>query len=243
MFGCCDESGIHKKSRWWVIGAMWLPDDEHLPKYEASATAMRQQHNCWGEFKWERLGPKHLGVYEEFVRETLALPGLRFTSIVVDTDLFRKDDMQTYHAAGGRSEAYLKFMRLLLKHRIRGLVDDGHRDFTVLYDKLAVRRDLVTAFRSYLQDDMTNLSVRRDTSCRFVHLAPVNSATLHLMQATDLLTGATWSAWDKTEDTGTNADARQAITDQIVAWAGGSLTNTTFNKTRYYSLWKWRPSN
>jgi hypothetical protein len=48
MFACCDESGIHPKSRWWVIGAMWLPDDQRLPAYEAAATELRQRTNVDG---------------------------------------------------------------------------------------------------------------------------------------------------------------------------------------------------
>jgi hypothetical protein len=149
--------------------------------------------------------------------------------------------MKKYHSEGGRDEAFVKFVRQLLKHRIKG-VEEGHLDFTVLYDKLAVREELAKRFRGFLSEDMTKLSVRRDVKCRFVHLSPVNSATLHLMQATDLLTGATWSAWEKKQDSGANRAARQAITEQIVTWAGGSLTDTSFHSTRHYSLWKLRLS-
>jgi hypothetical protein len=62
------------------------------------------------------------------------------------------------------------------------------------------------------------------------------------MQATDLLTGATWAAWEKKADTSKKKAARAAITAQIEAWAGGSLTDTHFERSRYYNLWAWRPS-
>jgi hypothetical protein len=78
VFGVCDESGIHGKSRWWVIGAMWLPDDSQLPTYEAAVTKLRQRTNCWGEFKWHGVGPGYLDAYRDFVALTLSLPDLRF---------------------------------------------------------------------------------------------------------------------------------------------------------------------
>jgi hypothetical protein len=46
MFACCDESGIHKKSRWAVFGAMWLSDDSLLPGFERDATELRQRMKC-----------------------------------------------------------------------------------------------------------------------------------------------------------------------------------------------------
>lgn len=48
MFACCDESGIEKGSRHWVIGAMWLPDDACLPAYEATIVELRQETGLEG---------------------------------------------------------------------------------------------------------------------------------------------------------------------------------------------------
>jgi hypothetical protein len=116
MFGCCDESGTHKKSRWWALGAMWLPDDALLGEYEAEATRIRQRRNCWGEFKWDKITPGYLETYQEFLKLTLSLPDLRYTSMVVDTDLFTKKDLKEYHE-GSRHLAYLKCMRELIRWR------------------------------------------------------------------------------------------------------------------------------
>ena len=223
------------------MGASWLPDDGRLPEYEAAVTELRQQTNCWGEFKWEKVDPAWIDPYQRFLRLSLALPRLKFTSMVIDTRLLTPDEMKRYHPEGGRPEAYLKFMRLLLKERIKRFVSQGHRDFTLLYDKLSVERKLARGFRDVLSQDMENLRAAKGTECRFVHLSPVNSATVHLMQATDLLTGATRAAWEKRHDTSGKKAARQAVTEQIVAWAGGDLTDAGFSSTRYYNLWKWRP--
>jgi hypothetical protein len=151
--------------------------------------------------------------------------------------------MAEYHGTGGRQEAYLKFMRLLLKYRIDGFVEEGHRAFTLLYDRLSsVRSELAGEFREVLVRDMQNVAIRRGVDCTFAHLSPVNSATLHLVQATDLLTGATRSAWEKDPTPGGKQESREALIAQIVEWAGFSLTNTRLARKRYYNLWKWRPS-
>jgi hypothetical protein len=244
VFACCDESGIHTQSRWWVIGAFWLPDDAHLPSYEAEVTALRQRTKCWGEFKWEKVGSKSpLKAYQDFLRLTLGLPDLRFTSIVVDTDLFTPADMKKYHEDGGRREAYLKFMRLLLQKRIAGFVRGGHRDFTLLYDRLsAVPQPLARDFRRILADDMKRIAVGAGVKCQFVHLSPVNSAGVHLVQAADLLTGATRAAWQNEPATEAKQAARDAVSSVITGWAGADLTHMGFSPSRYYNLWKWRPS-
>jgi hypothetical protein len=114
VFGACDESGIHAEARWWVIGAMWLPDDGQLPPY-----------NCWGEFKWQKLHPAFAGAYQDFLNVTLGLPDLRFTSIVIDTKLLTPAEMRMYHDTGGKKEAYVKFTRMLLRQRIGEFVDAG----------------------------------------------------------------------------------------------------------------------
>jgi uncharacterized protein DUF3800 len=239
MFACCDESGTHQESRWWALGAMWLPDDDQLAEYEANATRLRQRTGCWGEFKWSKVGPGHLDAYQEFLGLTLALPDLRYTSMVVDTKLFTKKDLAKYHG-GSKNLAYLKCMRDLIRWRIRHWAAQGHREFTLLYDKQAVKGKLATDFHDVVSSDMRNLATRVPGSS-YKHLSPVNSATLHLLQATDLITGATRNAWEKDAASEKKEAARQATREQIEDWAGGKLTYEYFKSDRYYSLWRWKP--
>ena len=96
-----------------------MPNHSRLSQYEAEATSLRQQTNCWGEFKWEKVGPIHLETYQEFLKLTLDQPRLKFATIVIDTRLFTQADMKKYHTDGGEQLAYLKFMRHLLRERIR----------------------------------------------------------------------------------------------------------------------------
>lgn len=239
MFACCDESA---GSRWWVYGSVWMPDHSRLAQYEAEATSLRQRTNCWGEFKWEKVGPTHLETYQEFLKLTLAQPRLKFATIVIDTRLFTQAGMEKYHADGGEQLAYLKFMRQLLRERIRRFAKRDDPGFVILYDKLSVAKKHASTFREVLMADMSNLSLEKGFELRFDHLSQANSAILHLLQAADLLTGATRWAWEGAAGSGKKAEARAKVRSQIEEWAGGDLTHESFPPGRYYSAWRWSPS-
>lgn len=240
MFACCDESGIHSKSRWWSFGVLWLPDDALVPRFEADATALRQRKNCWGEFKWSKLSSRYLPVYSDFLSLALDLPEIRFTGLVVDTKLLSAREMKQYHAKGGKEEAYLKFMRLLVKERSAVMAREGHADFTLLYDKLSVGTDRRKTFRDVLQNDMRGLARTRRNGCKYVHLSQANSAVTHLMQAVDLLTGATYAAWEKTLEGG-QGEARRQLCEQVEGWSNARLTNENLGWDHRLNIWRWRP--
>jgi hypothetical protein len=214
-----------------------------LAHYEAEAMALRQRTNCWGEFKWEKVGPGHLENYQEFLKLTLELPRLKFTTIVVDTKLFTSADMKKYHADGGEQLAYLKFMRQLLRERIRRFAKKDDPGYVILYDTLSVAKKHASTFRDILKTDMSNLSLEKGFELRFDHLSQANSAILHLLQAADLMTGATRWAWEGARSSGKKAEARAEVRGQIEEWAGGDLTNENFPPGRYYSAWRWEPSD
>jgi hypothetical protein len=218
---------------------MWLPDDDRLADNEANVTRLRQRTGCWGEFKWSKVGPGQLDAYQGLLAVTLALPDLRYTSMVVDTKLFTEEDLKKYHG-GSKHLAYLKNMRDLIRWRIDRWAAQGHKQYTLLYDKQAVKGKLAADFRDVVSYDMRNLA-SRIPGCSFKHLSPVNSATLHLLQATDLLTGATRHAWEKDTASEKKEAARRAMTEQVEAWAGNKLTYEYFKSDRYYSLWRWKP--
>jgi hypothetical protein len=221
----------------------WLPEDQ-VPRFEARAVELRQRTNCWGEFKWSKIGPSMLDPYLGLL--DLAFDkqqfDLRYASMVIDSDLIGPEEIAKYHSAGGRDEAFLKFMRLLLSHRLKHLVPLDHTRFTLLYDKLSVRRELQGTLRDVLRSDMSNISAAQRKRCTYEHLSQADSKTLNLMQVTDLMTGATWSAWEG-DDSGSaeKRAARGALRERIEQWAGGRLTRESFRGSRFYSLWRWKP--
>lgn len=233
MFACCDESGINGGSRWWSFGVLWLPDDGLVPQFEADVTALRQRRKCWGEFKWSKLSKRMLPTYSEFLDLALRLPDLRFTTMIVDSHELGAEEMKKYHA--DKKEAYLKFMRMLVQKRLPTMVDRGHLDFTMLYDELSVKGDHKRRFREFMLGDMRNVASGKGVKCRYVHLSQGNSAVAHLLQATDLITGATRATWADELD-GPQGEAKQAICKQVEGWADTTLLDFRRGWNRYYNL-------
>jgi hypothetical protein len=151
--------------------------------------------------------------------------------------------MKEYHADGGEQLAYLKFMRYLLRERIRRFAKKDDPNYVILYDKLAVAKKHAATLRDVLKVDMSNLSLEKGFELRFDHLSQANSAILHLLQAADLLTGATRWAWEGAKGSGKKAEARATLRSQIEDWAGGDLTYEDFAPGRYYSAWRWKPTD
>ncbi len=240
VFACCDESGIDADSRWLVIGGFWLPDDRKVPGYEGEVVRMRQETGCWGEFKWTSVDPRWLDAYLRFLDLTLSLPGLAFKCMVVDKDLYTPEMMKLHHP-GGEDEAYVKFVRFVVKAGLRRFIPERHADFTVLYDRMSIDRELVRRFRNYLLRDVKRIGEANGVAANFVQLCSVNSASRPLMQAADLFVGAIRSAWTGYSDTSGKAKAREAVRERLTAWSGYDLKNSDQPLQDKYDLWQWRP--
>lgn len=240
MYGFCDETGTHSSSRWWAITAIWLPDSQ-LPKCDAAVARVRQQTNCWGEFKWEKVGDRHVRAYQAVIKAILGLDGVRITCMAVDTRLLTPEAMKEHHPEGGKQELYMKQTRLLLQRRIRDFAAEGHARFTVLYDEQSVPKPLRDRFRSQLHYDISQERTPDAQSCAFDHLSPANSKVVPMLQVTDLVSGAIWSALEGKPDTSKQATARATIRKEAASWAGQPLTQATSSAGGRFNLWKWRP--
>lgn len=233
MFACCDESGIDGKSRWWSFGVLWLPDEALVPRFEADIMEARQRLHCYGEFKWSSVTDQMLPAYIALLDLTFALPDLRITNMVVDSHELDPEESKKYHA--DRQEAYLKFMRMIIQKRLPTMVGNGHHDFTFVYDRLGVKGDHKKQFRKVLRADMEKVARTKGVDCKYAHLSQGNSAVVSLLQAVDLVIGATRAAWAEELD-GANSKAKYAICERIEKWAGVPLLDHGHGWNRHYNL-------
>ena len=227
MFVTLDESGIQKGSPWMAFGALWLPDDELVPEFEAEATRIRQRHRCWAEFKWAGLDGRYGDAYSDYMDALFALSGLTFTVMVKDTSEINEAKIRQYNGAGGRSLAYLKVMRRLIQYRIGPVgVANDHRRYTLLYDDVSGRGTIKADFERFLRTDLQAAAIEHNkTNCEFVQITKANSKIVHLLQAFDLLTGATCDAWIGVESGNERKrDARRGAIARVEQWRGRSLT-------------------
>jgi hypothetical protein len=68
----CDESGPellcseNPKSRYLVIGSLWLPQ-ERRDEFKKALHNLRQRHHIGSEFKWRKVSPSRLRFYRDCV--------------------------------------------------------------------------------------------------------------------------------------------------------------------------------
>lgn len=241
MFVTLDESGIHPGSSWMAFGVLWLPDNALVPGFEAAVTKIRQDHGFWAEVKWSAVDREYIDAYLAFAEALFGLPGLRLDVRVVKAAEIDKAKIREYNGSAGRSLAYLKFMRRTIQHRIgpRG-VAIGQKDYVLLYDNVSGKDDIKQDFRNYLRSDLAAAARAQSAEgCQFRTITNASSKVVSLLQAVDLLTGATCAAW--TGDRANNhakQSAREVLTRRIEAWRGAPLT--TENEMGPIDVWRHR---
>lgn len=113
----CDESGpelLHSKnpkSRYMVIGSLWLPESLRAES-KSTLHNLRHQYGIGSEFKWRKVSPSKVEFYKEAVDWFMnAGSELRFRAIVVDRT---KIDLVKFHEGDGELGFYKFYYQLLL---------------------------------------------------------------------------------------------------------------------------------
>lgn len=222
----CDESGVERfyadepGEGYALIGSLWLHPDERGPSKQAIAQ-LREQHNVFGEFKWNRVSASREGFYTDLVDLFFYRP-LRFRCIVVAAS---EVDPAKFHA-DDRELMFYKFYFQLLHHwiqpgvRYRAFVDD--------------RTDHDRTRRSTLRDVLRNAN--REAVIESVQALP--SDELDLLQLADVLLGAVSyqfhghvpaSRRTPSEDHSAKAKVVRAIQSR----SGGRLTATSRSEPKF----------
>lgn len=113
----CDESGpelLHSekpKSRFMVIGSLWLPEALRI-EAKAALHDLRHRYGIGSEFKWRKVSTSKLIFYQEAVSWFMeAGQDVRFRAIVIDRT---KIDLVHFHDGDGELGFYKFFYQLLL---------------------------------------------------------------------------------------------------------------------------------
>lgn len=112
----CDESRDDNKSRYMLLGGLWIPQQEE-GNFEDLCTQFRksEEHLLNAEFKWYKAGSKNfLPLYKQFVDIFFQCPKVRFNCIVIDK---HKLDISRFHQ-GDQELAFYKFYFFLLSRNM-----------------------------------------------------------------------------------------------------------------------------
>ncbi|HUV05488.1 MAG TPA: DUF3800 domain-containing protein [Armatimonadota bacterium] len=165
-----DESGVDRKSRYFVIGMLILEDRRELLDFVSD---LRMRHGFVKEFHWHEMSNTRFRCYAEILQEVWS-PTVRYCCICVDK---RKVDVDSYFG-GKRYLMYNYFTRLLFTKRLQsGLQAVCFIDF-----KNRERRDNgLNYLMTYVNKDLPQC---------LKHLQPLHSHQDDCMQVCDIITGA-----------------------------------------------------
>lgn len=194
------------RARYLMIGSLWLPV-ELRNAIKSRVSALRQQHQAWGEIKWSKVSPNRKDFYVELIDLFVSYgDNLRFRCIAVD----RTQLNLALHDNNGELGFY-KFYYQLLHHWI--LDFNGYRIFCDAKSNRDPKRLPV----------LTRCLSRASLTSRIDSIQSLPSYEVVLIQLCDLLLGAASSRINDTlgEDT-----AKAAVVQSLELALGRPLAPT-----------------
>lgn len=225
----CDESRqeyFYDRSgngdRYVLIGGLWIEANERRD-YKAKIRELRETHDVWGEFKWNRVSPSRQQFYLSLVRLFFE-EAMRFRCIVLAT---RQLDAVRFHNSDNELMFY-KFYYQLLHHWI--LDFNSYRIFLDLKTNRLHSR--IRTLERVLQN--ANLT------SEILAIQALPSSQVDLLQLTDVLIGAVGYQFHKE----TTSTAKLAVIREIETHLGHPIQPTPrreqkFNIFRFRSGGGW----
>ncbi|MBW1678299.1 MAG: DUF3800 domain-containing protein [Deltaproteobacteria bacterium] len=211
----CDESSQSHPARrpFYTLGSIWLPR-VNRDRISRDLREIKLDNGIRGEVKWHKLSRTCFDSYWQIVQYFLDCTELRFRTIAVDQ---RRVKYDTYHQGDPELGFYKFYYQMLfqwLTAECRYLVlldfktNRGAGRFTDLKRALGAKAALQGAALS--------------------DLTIIDSRDSHIMQLTDLLTGATAAAFN--EDL-LPKSPKSAFIDKLAKQLGRGSLNTSTSKT------------
>jgi len=221
----CDESRqeyFHHRTgvgnHYTLIGGLWIEADERQD-YKSKIRQLRETHDVWGEFKWNRVSPSRQEFYLALVRLFFE-EAMRFRCIVLPADQL---DAIRFHNADNELMFY-KFYYQFLHHWI--LDFNSYRIFVDLKTNRLHNR--LRTLERVLQN--ANLTVD------ILAVQALPSRQVDLLQLTDVLIGAVGYQFHK-EGTST---AKQAVVKEIETHLGHPIQPTS-RRQQKFNIFRFRP--
>lgn len=216
----CDESrpdllsSSHPKSRYMVIGSLWLRASDRS-EFKTAIQKLRNKHKIGGEFKWQKVSPSKKDFYTDLVTWFLSLgQRLRFRCIAIDQS---KVNLMRYHY-NDQELGFYKFYYQMLHHWI---ID--FNEYAVFCDfKSNRRRDRLSVLNECLS--ASNLS------SRITETQAIRSGESVLIQLADVLTGA---AAARLNDMLTPGGAKQDVVFRLEQGLGHRIQHTSINEQKF----------
>lgn len=215
----CDESGpelLHSqrpKSRYMVIGSVWLPK-ELRSECKTEIHRLRHQYGIGSEFKWRKVSPSKFSFYREVIDWFMGKgPDLRFRAIVVD---HTRIDLVNFHDSDGELGFY-KFYYQLLLHWTREC-----NEYRIFCDHKKNR----------LPDRLKTLErcLKHANISSVLHVQAIRSEESVFIQLCDVLTGLTQARFNDPDALG---QAKRDLLHHLEGLLGHPVQATTLNEQKF----------
>lgn len=177
-----------------MIGSLWFPAD-YRPELKARLNQLRQEHDVWGEFKWNKVSPARLPFYRAVVSYFFSTEELRFRAIVIDA---ARLNLERFHQSDAELGFY-KFYYQLLTHWIV-----TPNSYAVFCD------DKVNRDRRRLTE-LGKVLTNANRGAKVLPIQSVASSQSTAVQMCDVLLGAT--QWCANGGPGTSQAKRTIVAD------------------------------
>jgi len=219
----CDESSVENPSKYFVIGAVFVPRDQK-DVISNKIKSIKQKYFFKKEIKWNKVTDKFIGFYKDIIDYFISNIDLEFKCIIVDK---KKVDLR-FHDNDSELMFY-KFYYQLLKHKFRN--DSQYYVFTDL--KTRSFKPRFEQLRKYL----VNYSRKNNINVNIKHMQEYNSKQIILLQLSDFLTGLVAFA--------NNQKLKQSAKTRLVDYLRKKLDVNFKNGTSLYfekfNIFKWEP--
>lgn len=181
----CDESATCKKHSNMVFGAIGGKTSDIIPIMQAVSDWKLQKPELPSEFRWTDTAPhklQHTKLFCDGIFNRLRSGEIIFRSMVMN---HRKMDYRKFYD-GDKELGFYRFMYHFLLHSFKGdilpesrvqvMLDERNSYYSLSDLKDALNRGVVGLFRRQMYE--------------FVSVEPVSSASNHMIQMADILTGA-----------------------------------------------------
>jgi hypothetical protein len=204
--------------RYVLIGSLWIEADERQD-HKAKIKNLREIHNVWGEFKWNRVSPSRQQFYLALVHLFFE-EAMRFRCIVLPAH--QLDAIQFHHA--DNELMFYKFYYQLLHHWI--LDFNSYRIFVDLKTNRLHNR-IRTLERVLRNANLTS---------EIVAVQALPSRQVDLLQLTDVLIGAVGYRFHRE----TTSAAKLAVVNEIETCLRHPIQPTS-RREQKFNVFRFRP--
>lgn len=225
----CDESGIHG-ARFYGFGSIWMAW-QRRGDFAGDIEALRQQHGCTDELKWNKAGSKrNHDFFEDLVQYFFRKPWLAFHCLVV-----RKGTVDRSLHGGDLDLARRKHFTMLLTQKVQACIKaqrNRSHTFRIWVDPIHSRYDKADEAAEVIANNVLKkaLGVVRPVD----RVITRDSSETPSIQLCDFLLGAVMDAWQE-EATSREKARLQRLIALHLGWP--DLRADTRPTERKFNVW------